>query len=77
VHPVGVQGTESPLRVWGRSPPEAAVLMHSVKCQKRFREFIFTYVLKYLFSSPLGGGDRPRTDPPSLTHIRDEQGRHF
>jgi len=26
----GVQGTESPLRVWGRSHPEAAVLLHSV-----------------------------------------------
>jgi len=30
VPPAGVQEAELPLGVWGRSPPEAGVLMHSV-----------------------------------------------
>jgi len=36
VHPAGMQAAESPLRVWGQRPPEAAMLLHSVYCRSVF-----------------------------------------
>jgi len=69
--PAGVQGEESLLRIRGRSHPEAAVLMHSVYCQKRLREyhnvknsFLFSLAFKNIFLTLWEGGDRPRMYPP-------------
>ena len=68
-------GEESLLRIRGRSHPEAAVLMHSVYCQKRLREYhnvknsfvsldLFSLAFKNIFLTLWEGGDRPRMYPP-------------
>jgi len=73
--PAGVQGGRVPAEDPGVSHPEAAVLMHSVYCQKRPREYhnvknsfvsldLFSLAFKNIFLTLWEGGDRPRMYPP-------------
>jgi len=76
VDPAGVQGAESPLRVWGRSPRSCGIsafcvmwkafsLISKYKNQLSVTGYIFTYI-KNIFLVLLRGGAiaPPHMDPP-------------